>query len=90
MNKRESLTSRNSAIELLRIFAMCGVVMLHYNNESAGGGFLYAQNINRIVLMLLESVCICAVNLYVLLSGYYLSATTKRRAIKPLELLWCR
>lgn len=87
MNKSENLTSRNSSIELLRIFAMCGVVMLHYNNETAGGGFLFANNVNRIVLILLESVCICAVNLYVLLSGYYLSATMKRRCIKPLELL---
>ena len=81
------MVSRNSSIELLRILAMCGVVLLHYNNVNAGGGLLYAQGVNRIVLMFLESVCICAVDLYILISGYYLCTTSTRRAIKPLELL---
>lgn len=30
---------RNSSIELLRIFAAMAVVVLHYNNNSIGGGF---------------------------------------------------
>lgn len=29
---------RQSNIELLRILTMCGVVILHYNNETMGGG----------------------------------------------------
>ena len=28
---------RQSNIELLRILTMCGVVILHYNNETMGG-----------------------------------------------------
>ena len=30
---------RDSNIELLRIFTMLGVIILHYNNADAGGGF---------------------------------------------------
>lgn len=36
---------RQSNIELLRILTMCGVVILHYNNETIGGG---ARLCNRI------------------------------------------
>ena len=52
----QKLEQRNSSIELLRILAMCGVVLLHYNNASMGGGLQYAVGTNRVVLMLcLES-----------------------------------
>ena len=34
---------RNSAIEILRILAMCGVVILHYNHPSMGGAFSFAE-----------------------------------------------
>lgn len=30
---------RDSNIELLRIFTMLGVIVLHYNNAEIGGGF---------------------------------------------------
>lgn len=29
---------RQSNIELLRIMTMCGVIVLHYNNATIGGG----------------------------------------------------
>ena len=32
-------TERQSNIELLRVFAALGVVLLHYNNSNIGGGF---------------------------------------------------
>lgn len=37
MSANETLTSkRNSSIELLRIVAMIGVILLHYNNKTVG------------------------------------------------------
>lgn len=81
-NKR---VTRKSGIELLRIFAMLGVIVLHYND---GRAFVYANSeINRIVLWILESLCICAVDLFVLISGYFLSATQKRSLLKSVELI---
>lgn len=35
---------RQSNIELLRILTMCGVVILHYNNKTIGGGSLTQQD----------------------------------------------
>lgn len=32
-------SARQSNVELLRIFAACGVIILHYNNPLLGGGF---------------------------------------------------
>lgn len=87
MGEKTTSSGRNSSIELLRILAMCGVLLLHYNNELAGGGLLYASGLNRGILVFLESMCICAVNLYMLISGYYLSGTVKRKVVKALELL---
>lgn len=36
--ERAEKPARNSAIELLRIFCMVGVFVLHYNNPNIGGG----------------------------------------------------
>lgn len=80
-----SQKKRCSGIELLRILTMMGVVLLHYND---GRAFVYVQDgINRVVLLGLESICICAVDLFVLISGYFLSASSKRNYIKTIELL---
>ena len=79
--------TRNSAVELLRILAMCGVVLLHYNNSTIGGGLAFAEGTHYAVLAAVEALFICAVNVYVLISGYYLCQTQTRRAGKMLELL---
>lgn len=79
-------TERKSNIELLRIFAMWGVVILHYNN-SMMGGMNYADGINLIVLYIIESMCIPAVDLFVLISGYFLYENQKRVLIKPIRLV---
>ena len=80
---------RNSSIELLRIIAMMGVVILHYNNGQMGGGFQYVRegSINQMVLFLSESLFIGSVNLFVMISGYFLCKTQKRRFIKVVELV---
>lgn len=78
---------RQSNIELLRILTMCGVVILHYNNKSMGGGFAYATGLNLYVLYFLESIFACAVNLFVLVSGYFMCEQQKRTLAKPFELL---
>ena len=87
MGRTRDVSGRDSAIELLRVLAMCGVVVLHYNNIEIGGGLKWAEGANRWVLIGLESVFICAVDLYILISGYFLSASDRRRAIKPIEMV---
>lgn len=78
-------TVRDSGIELLRILAACGVVVLHYN----GAAFPLVKDgsANSYILLLLEGLFVCAVNVFVLISGYFLSSTTKRKTVKAVELV---
>lgn len=82
----EARRARRSGIELLRILTAMGVVLLHYND---GRAFVYAKELpNLYVLYFLESLCICAVDLFILISGYFLSGTQKRNYIKPFQLIF--
>ena len=82
-------TTRQSNIELLRIFAACGVIILHYNNPDLGGGFAAVADgsINQGIMTFFESLSICAVNLYVLISGYFMRDSMKRDLLKPVGIL---
>lgn len=81
--------SRNSNIELLRIIAMFGVIILHYNNAQIGGAFKYASAIktNSYILYILECVFISAVNVFLLISGYYMCSVKKIALTKPCQLI---
>lgn len=64
-------TKRNINIELLRIISMFMIVILHFLYH--GNVLNYTSTNNpRFILFLLESICIIAVNVYVLISGYFL------------------
>lgn len=80
---------RESNIELLRIFAMLGVVLLHYNNKDMGGGFKYVADgsANQIILLLLEGLFICAVDLFMLITGYFSCTSPRAEPTKAAALL---
>ena len=80
---------RSANIELLRLLSMAGVIILHYNNTNIGGGFAYVSNgsLNELVLHILESVNICAVNLFMMISGYFLSKKNNRSIGRGLSLI---
>ena len=86
MDKRRN---RESNIELLRILAMLGVIILHYNNPSIGGGlsFVKSGSINYWFLNLIESIFVCAVNLFMIISAYFMASSNKRDLWKPIQLL---
>ena len=83
------IKQRNSSIELLRIISIIGVVILHYNNGEIGGGFKYVNDgsFNQYYLFFTENMFICAVNLFMLISAYFLSTTNNRKLIKIVELI---
>ena len=91
MNKEKDTIrrQRNSSIELLRIISMVGVIVLHYNNAGMGGGFKYVKegSINQYYLYFTENLCICAVNLFILISAYFLTVNNERKMIKIVELI---
>ena len=78
--------TRSSNIELLRILTIFGVVVLHYNGNVALG-LVSPGTVNHHLLLTLEILFICAVNLFVLISGYFLCQTQKRSGLKALELV---
>lgn len=80
--------TRKSGIELLRIFSMFGVVALHYIGFSRmNSEAVRMSSINNYILIFLESLCICAVDLFILISGYFLCTTQKRSLSKVMELI---
>ena len=65
---------RDSNIELLRLVLILMVVLLHFNNDTMGGAFVIVRDIptDNFILHFLESLCICAVNCFMIVSGYFL------------------
>ncbi|MBR6401872.1 MAG: acyltransferase [Eubacterium sp.] len=86
--KKGSRDNRQSNIELLRIVTALGVIVLHYNNPNIGGGFRFVEGTpNKLVLAFFQAAFICAVNLFILISGYFMRHSQKRDLLKPLELV---
>lgn len=82
--------NRDSNIELLRIIAMLAVISLHYNNVKMGGGYLYVTwgSFNHLVLQVFEAAGVCAVNVFVIISGYFLFDKDRRYLGKALSLIF--
>ncbi len=82
---------RDTNFELLRILAMLMIIVHHYN---VFGGILYnadkvidSQRIEYYIFYFAEYICIIAVNLYVMISGYYMvKSKMKVKKIVKLEL----
>lgn len=77
MEKRES-KARMANLELLRCIAMMMVVVLHYLSKGNLLGDLTAGNLTSVGLVawILEVFSIVAVNVYMLISGYFLCTSS--------------
>ena len=76
---------RNSNIELLRIVCMLMVVVLHFNNNGANTGIVNMPEelTSRLTWgFLVESLCLVAVNCFVLISGYFAIKLKVRSLLK--------
>ena len=85
----KATAKRQSEIELLRIFAAMGVLLLHYCKSGLGNGLSFVQDgsVNEAVLLTLESLYICAVDVFMIISGYFMCRKFKTDLRKPIELL---
>ncbi|MBO4640657.1 MAG: acyltransferase family protein [Treponema sp.] len=71
--------NRESNFELLRLFCILFVIILHYN------GLIFntleftknASFINKYFIRIGESLCVCAVNVFLIITGYFLSKKNK-------------
>lgn len=76
---------RKSGIELLRIFALFGVIMIHYWEQAVK--YLSDSDINYHVLLFLRSLASPSVDLFLVISGYFMCTSYKRTLGKPLNLI---
>ena len=80
---------RKSNFELLRCILILFVIILHYNNRLLGGALQYVApgSVSYYFLCMTEAMAICAVNVFILISGYFLSTSKTRKINKGLYLL---
>ena len=89
MREKAVTKNRNSSVELLRIIAILGVVILHYNNAAIGGAFKYvpSPSLKEYYLFFTECLFIAGVNIFYMISAYYLSKSNKRKLSKVVDLI---
>lgn len=83
--KKVEIKNRFSNIELLRILASIGVILIHYN--SIAHSYIDGNTINRYYLCALDIIVDCAVNLFVMISGFFLCNTDYRQVNKIVGLI---
>ena len=82
-------TNRKSNIELLRIFAVMGVIILHLNNSDLGGipGKSDRFGLCQFVIVFMGVFSVTAVNVFVLITGYFQSKKKSADLWRPLRLI---
>ena len=77
---------RFSNIELLRVLAAFGVKLINYHDECVALHGLPETNMN--ILLFMKSIGICSVNIFLLISGFFLIDSEKRKFGKIVSLLF--
>ncbi len=84
----KTANDRNSSIELLRMLLIGGVIVLHYIADcgqllnSAIQGYL-----SYYLLIFMNQLCVCAVDVFIIISGFYSCKSNRINLSKLLQLL---
>lgn len=84
---KEDRKIRESNIEVLRILSTIGGIVLHYNLNAGIFADKAMDTFSYWILYCLESMSVCAVDLFLVISGYYMCSSNKRNLWKPIELV---
>lgn len=86
----QHLKKRNTSLDLLKIIISIGVIILHINNPDNGNAINIAYHnsepITSRLLLILECCSIVSVNVFIMISGFFLASTNRRRFQKVLYL----
>lgn len=83
----ETMKKREMNFELLRIFAMGMIIGLHYLDKgNVLGDFMEIKGINGHLAWIYEAFFFCSVNVYVLISGYFL--IEKETTFRKVKAIW--
>ena len=80
---------RNTGLDLLRIVSMLMVITLHFLGR---GKFLTGGGVYFLLSWGIEAIALCAVNVYVLITGYFLSNKDSINIKKLVDFflqIWC-
>lgn len=82
------INQRSSNFELLRIILILMVIVLHYFNGEMGGLLKNVEkwSLNFYLSHFIESLCIIAVNVFIIITGYFSYKKTSIKISKPLNL----
>lgn len=89
LKENKNIIKRESNYELLRIIAIFMVITLHYLNESMGGILkeVAHKSFNYYIAYFIESYSIIAVNLFVIIMGYFQINKNKSNIYKIIKLI---
>ena len=87
--QENKVKERNSNFELLRIILTLMIITLHYLHKDFGGALQYttANTFNYYLIHIIESFCIVAVNVFILITGYHMNGKEKVKISKVLNLV---
>lgn len=85
----EKKRNRIASLDVLRMILAVMVIILHFNNSNGGKAFIFAATNHGVYdfLLAMEALSICAVNCFVMLSGFFLCTNQKRYVKKPILLI---
>lgn len=93
-SEKDYITNRHSGMDLLRILSTMMIVLLHFAGYS--GNLLIATATNRnmfIATNVLEALCICGVNIFVIVACYnniHMARIEIKSGVKRLSKLWAQ
>ena len=80
--------ARESGIELIRIFAILGVIFIHFSDQALRLLNHAAALENLHVVLFLRSFFSSSVDIFLIISGYFMCKSYNRTIGKPFDLLW--
>ena len=78
---------KTGQFDILKIISILMVLVLHYFNKSYGGGLNDSITFNGILTHSLESICIIACNLFVLITSWFMVDTKSIKLKKIFDIL---
>lgn len=81
------MKKRNLSLDLLKIISIFSIIIIHYINRNYGGAFNTTLQLNYNIISVLAAVFICSVNIFVLISGYYLIDDNKIKVRKIIDFI---
>lgn len=87
-NAETEKRARESGIELLRLFAILGVIFIHFSDQALRVLNHAAAEENLHIVLILRSFFSSSVDIFLIISGYFICKSYNRTIGKPFDLIW--